>query len=69
MARPPRPGWQTGESYAFTAAASIRAVEETLTRSPRGSLSPAAAFGHGFILTIPHTIRLDAVPVPRVPVA
>jgi short subunit dehydrogenase-like uncharacterized protein len=58
----------TGESYAFTAAASIRAVEETLTRSPRGSLSPAAAFGHGFILTIPHTTRLDAVPVPRVPV-
>ena len=60
---------ETGESYAFTAAASIRAVEETLTRSPRGSLSPAAAFGHGFILTIPHTTRLDAVPGPHVPVA
>jgi short subunit dehydrogenase-like uncharacterized protein len=58
---------ETGESYAFTAAASVRAVEETLTRSPRGSLSPAAAFGAGFILTVPHTTRVDAIPVPRVP--
>ncbi|HEY3923707.1 MAG TPA: alpha/beta hydrolase [Acidothermaceae bacterium] len=29
---------ETGESYAFTAAASIRAVEETLARSPHGAL-------------------------------
>jgi short subunit dehydrogenase-like uncharacterized protein len=53
---------QTGESYAFTAAASIRAVEETLTRSPRGALSPAAAFGAGFILTIADTTRIDTIP-------
>jgi short subunit dehydrogenase-like uncharacterized protein len=33
---------QTGESYAFTATASIRAVEETLARSLSGALSPAA---------------------------
>ena len=50
---------QTGESYAFTAAASIRAVEETLARSLRGALSPAAAFDADFILTIPGTTRLD----------
>jgi short subunit dehydrogenase-like uncharacterized protein len=53
---------QTGESYAFTAAASIRAVEETLAQSPRGALSPAAAFGAGFAFTIPGTTRIDAIP-------
>ena len=46
---------QTGDSYAFTAAASVRAVEETLARSPRGALSPATAFGADFTLTIPDT--------------
>jgi len=51
---------QTGESYAFTAAASIRAVEETLARSPHGALSPAEAFGADFPLTIPGTTRIDA---------
>jgi len=53
---------QTGESYAFTAAASIRAVEETLARSLRGAFSPATAFGTGFPLTIPHTTRVDTIP-------
>ena len=53
---------QTGESYAFTAAASIRAVEETLTRSLPGAFSPAAAFGADFALTIPDTTRIDAIP-------
>jgi hypothetical protein len=48
---------QTGESYAFTAAASIRAVEETLARSLSGAFSPAAAFGADFALTIPDTTR------------
>jgi short subunit dehydrogenase-like uncharacterized protein len=52
---------QTGESYAFTAAASIRAVEETLIRSPRGALSPAMAFGADFTLTIPGTTRIDTI--------
>jgi short subunit dehydrogenase-like uncharacterized protein len=46
---------QTGDSYAFTAAASVRAVEETLARSLRGALSPATAFGADFTLTIPDT--------------
>jgi short subunit dehydrogenase-like uncharacterized protein len=51
---------QTGDSYAFTAAASIRAVEEALTRSLRGAFSPAAAFGAGFAFTVPDTTRIDA---------
>jgi short subunit dehydrogenase-like uncharacterized protein len=53
---------RTGESYAFTANASIRAVEETLARSLSGALSPAAAFGPDFILTIPGTSRTDTIP-------
>jgi short subunit dehydrogenase-like uncharacterized protein len=50
---------ETGESYAFTVTASIRAVEETLTRSLRGSFSPAAAFGAEFAFTIDKTVRID----------
>jgi short subunit dehydrogenase-like uncharacterized protein len=50
---------ETGESYAFTAAASIRAVEETLTRSVNGALSPATAFGADFAFTIENTTRID----------
>ena len=52
---------QTGESYAFTATASIRAVEETLARSLSGAFSPAAAFGADFILTIHGTSRTDTI--------
>jgi short subunit dehydrogenase-like uncharacterized protein len=52
---------QAGESYAFTAAASIRAVEETLARSPSGAVSPAGAFGADFALTIPGTSRTDTI--------
>jgi short subunit dehydrogenase-like uncharacterized protein len=50
---------ETGDSYAFTPAASIRAVEETLAGSRRGALSPAAAFGADFALTIEDTARID----------
>jgi len=53
---------QTGESYAFTAAASIRVIEETLARSVPGAFSPAAAFGADFALTIPNTARIDTIP-------
>ena len=53
---------RTGESYAFTAAASIRAVEEALARSLSGAFSPAAAFGADFVLTIPGTSRTDTIP-------
>ncbi len=59
---------QAGESYAFTAAASIRAVEETLTRALHGAVSPAAAFGADFALTIPGTSRTDTVR-PQAPLA
>jgi short subunit dehydrogenase-like uncharacterized protein len=52
----------TGESYAFTATASIRAVEETLARSLSGAFSPAAVFGADFVLTIPGTSRTDTIP-------
>jgi hypothetical protein len=44
-----------------SAAASIRAVEETLTRSLRGVFSPAVAFSADFALTIPDTTRIDAI--------
>ena len=49
-------------------AASVRAVEETLARSPSGAVSPAAAFGADFALTIPGTTRTDTIPA-DVPVA
>jgi short subunit dehydrogenase-like uncharacterized protein len=50
---------ETGESYAFTADASVRAVEETLTRRLSGALSPAAAFGADFVLTVDNTARIE----------
>jgi short subunit dehydrogenase-like uncharacterized protein len=50
---------QTGDSYLFTAAASIRAVEKALGGTVRGALSPAEAFGADFALTIPDTSRID----------
>ncbi len=52
---------ETGDSYAFTPAAAIRAVEETLGGSRRGALSPAAAFGTDFAFTIQDTTRIDAL--------
>jgi short subunit dehydrogenase-like uncharacterized protein len=56
---------ETGDSYAFTPAASIRAVEQTLTGSRRGALSPADAFGADFAFTIQDTARVDVLEVPR----
>lgn len=58
---------QTGDSYVFTAAASIRAIEETFTRSPRGALSPATAFGADFALTIPDTTLTGTIPAEAPP--
>jgi short subunit dehydrogenase-like uncharacterized protein len=46
----------------FSRACSIRAVEEALTRSPSGALSPATAFGADFVLTIPGTSQTDTIP-------
>jgi short subunit dehydrogenase-like uncharacterized protein len=54
---------QIGESYGFTAAAGIRAVEETLVRALHGAFSPATVFGADFTDTIQDISRLDAIPV------
>ena len=54
---------ETGDSYAFTPAASIRAVEETLKGTTPGAGSPAAAFGADFAFTIQDTTRIDAIQV------
>jgi short subunit dehydrogenase-like uncharacterized protein len=53
---------ETGESYAFTAAASVRAVEETLKRYLHGAFSPATAFGTDFALTIHNTTQIQSAP-------
>ena len=50
---------ETGDSYAFTPAASIRAVEKTLGGTPHGALSPAAAFGADFAFTVQGTTLID----------
>ena len=50
---------ETGESYAFTADASVRAVEEILSQPQSGALSPAAAFGADFVLKIDNTSRIE----------
>jgi short subunit dehydrogenase-like uncharacterized protein len=50
---------QTGDSYAFTRAASIRAVEATIGGSAYGALSPAVAFGADFAFTVHDTRRIE----------
>jgi hypothetical protein len=60
---------ETGDSYDFTPAASIRAVEETLKGVAPGVLSPAAAFGADFAFTIQDTTRIDALQADATPSA
>jgi len=48
---------ETGDSYDFTPAASVRAVEATLQGSAIGAITPAQAFGDDFILSIEDTSR------------
>jgi hypothetical protein len=50
---------ETGESYAFTADASVRAVETTLAHSIHGAASPAEAFGSDFVLEVDDTARIE----------
>jgi short subunit dehydrogenase-like uncharacterized protein len=50
---------ETGDSYAFTPAASIRAVEETLKGTAPGASSPAAAFGADFAFTVQDTTFIE----------
>lgn len=52
---------ETVDGYVFTAEAGIRAVEKTLALQPRGSLTPARAFGSDFVLEVPDTRRLDTL--------
>ena len=52
---------QTGDSYSFTPAASVRCVEEIFEGSRSGALSPASAFGADFALSIKDTARIDIV--------
>jgi short subunit dehydrogenase-like uncharacterized protein len=47
--------FETGDSYNFTPASSIRAVEETLASSRTGALAPADAFGANFVTSIDDT--------------
>jgi short subunit dehydrogenase-like uncharacterized protein len=47
--------FETGDSYNFTPASSIRAVEETLASSRTGALAPADAFGANFVASIDDT--------------
>ena len=56
---------ETGDSYAFTPAAAIRAVEETLRPSGRGALSPSVAFGANFRVHHPrHRVHRRPPPPP-----
>ncbi|GAB4576088.1 MAG: saccharopine dehydrogenase NADP-binding domain-containing protein [Anaerolineae bacterium] len=50
---------ETVEAYRFTAEAGILAVEQTLARQLRGTLTPAQAFGEDFVLSVPETTRRD----------
>jgi short subunit dehydrogenase-like uncharacterized protein len=48
---------ETGDSYGFTAEASLSAVEATLALSQAGAFSPAMAFGAEFALSLQDTIQ------------
>jgi short subunit dehydrogenase-like uncharacterized protein len=54
---------ELGEGYQFTAASSVRAVEQVLRDRPSGALTPAQAFGADFVLTIEGVRRLPVPPV------
>jgi short subunit dehydrogenase-like uncharacterized protein len=50
---------ETPEAYAFTASATVRAVEEVLAGEQRGALTPAQAFGADFVLSLEGVRRMD----------
>ncbi len=52
---------KTAEAYRFTALSAVRCVERILDGTFSGALTPAGAFGHGFVLDIPGTERLDSL--------
>lgn len=53
---------ETVEGYRFTAVGGVRAVEHLLEQKPTGALTPSLAFGADFVLEVPGTRRLDALP-------
>lgn len=53
---------ETPESYRVTAVGSLHAVERVLGGHYTGALTPAQAFGPDFVLEIPGTRRLNALP-------
>ncbi len=50
------------ETYLFTAIASVLTIEKILELRPKGALTPAMAFGSGFVLEIKGTKRYDTLP-------
>jgi short subunit dehydrogenase-like uncharacterized protein len=50
------------ETYLFTAIASVLTIEKILELRPKGSLTPAMAFGADFVLQIQGTKRYDTLP-------
>ena len=50
---------ETPEAYAFTAHATVRAVEEVLAGERRGAFTPAQAFGADFVLSLEGVRRMD----------
>ncbi len=50
---------ETPEAYAFTASATVRAVEEVLAGDRRGAFTPAQAFGADFVRSIEGVRRMD----------
>lgn len=56
---------ETMEAYAFTVRSAVLAVERVLAEDPVGALTPALAFGADFVLSVPGSTRLDALPPSR----
>jgi short subunit dehydrogenase-like uncharacterized protein len=54
---------EMGEGYLFSAAASVRAVEQLLASQPVGAITPAQAFGADFVLSIAGTNRYTTLTV------
>ncbi|REG31094.1 short subunit dehydrogenase-like uncharacterized protein [Archangium gephyra] len=50
---------ETPEAYAFTARATVRAVEEVLAGARRGAFTPAQALGADFVLSVEGVRRMD----------
>jgi len=54
--------FETGDGYAFTATASVLAMQELHSQHLSGTLTPAQAFGADFALRVPDTHRHTELP-------